>query len=124
MYSLTEHRSKTTSWLNDVVVCFIFMASIASFIYGWQGMHSVFNGRDLPVISLDYHVLPYYTLRTTMRLVIGLFYSMLFSIVFAAGSKICTDEKSYFALCQLYGVCTVSRIPDFHYRLFPGTLPT
>lgn len=51
MYSLTEHRSKTTSWLNDVVVCFIFMASIASFIYGWQGMHSVFNGRDLPVIS-------------------------------------------------------------------------
>ncbi|HIE8915822.1 TPA: ABC transporter permease [Klebsiella variicola subsp. variicola] len=83
MYSLTEHRSKTTSWLNDVVVCFIFMASIASFIYGWQGMHSVFNGRDLPVISLDYHVLPYYTLRTTMRLVIGLFYSMLFSIVFA-----------------------------------------
>lgn len=83
MYSLTEHRSKTTSWLNDVVVCFIFMASIASFIYGWQGMHSVFNGRDLPVISLDYHVLPYYTLRTTMRLVIGLFYSTLFSIVFA-----------------------------------------
>lgn len=83
MYSLTEHRSKTTSWLNDVVVCFIFMASIASFIYGWQGMHSVFNGRDLPVISLEYHVLPYYTLRTTMRLVIGLFYSMLFSIVFA-----------------------------------------
>ncbi|WP_434156143.1 ABC transporter permease subunit [Klebsiella variicola] len=83
MYSLTEHRSKTTSWLNDVVVCFIFMASIASFIYGWQGMHSVFNGRDLPVIRLDYHVLPYYTLRTTMRLVIGLFYSMLFSIVFA-----------------------------------------
>jgi NitT/TauT family transport system permease protein len=56
------------------------MASIASFIYGWQGMHSVFNGRDLPVISLDYHVLPYYTLRTTMRLVIGLFTQCYFQL--------------------------------------------
>ncbi|MDM3279858.1 MULTISPECIES: ABC transporter permease subunit [Citrobacter] len=83
MHALTKHRSKTTSVLNDMVVCFILVASIVLFIYGWRGMHSAFNGHDLPALSLDYHVLPYYTLRTTMRLVIGLFYSMLFSIVFA-----------------------------------------
>ncbi|WP_411177276.1 ABC transporter permease subunit (plasmid) [Klebsiella oxytoca] len=83
MHALTKRRSKTTSVFNDVIVCFIVVASLVLFIYGWQGMHSSFNGRDLPALSLDYHFIPYYTLRTTMRLVIGLFYSMLFSIVFA-----------------------------------------
>lgn len=83
MHDLIKHGNKTTSIINDVVVCFVLVASIALFIYGWLGMHDAFNGHDLPALNLDFHVLPYYTLRTTMRLVIGLFYSMLFSIVFA-----------------------------------------
>lgn len=83
MYTLIKHRNKTTSVINDIVVCFILITGVVLFIYGWQGMHGIFNGHSLPVLSSDYYALPYYTLRTTMRLIIGLFYSMIFSIVFA-----------------------------------------
>ncbi|QIX94810.1 ABC transporter permease subunit [Cedecea sp. FDAARGOS_727] len=83
MHVLTTHISKKTSVVNDLIVGFIIAACIILFIYGWQGMHTPFDGHSLPDVSLDYHLLPYYTLRTTMRLLIGLFYSMLFSIVFA-----------------------------------------
>ncbi|HBA7544042.1 TPA: ABC transporter permease subunit [Escherichia coli] len=83
MYTLIKHRNKTTSVINDIVVCFILVAGVVLFIYGWHGMHGTFNGHSLPVLSPDYYALPYYTLRTTMRLIIGLFYSMIFSIVFA-----------------------------------------
>ncbi|MCS5946823.1 hypothetical protein LNP25_26710 [Klebsiella variicola subsp. variicola] len=81
-------------------------------------MHSVFNGRDLPVIRLDYHVLPYYTLRTTMRLVIRAFANAIFNCLRGSGSKICTDEESYFALSNFMESVPLVGFPDFHYRLF------
>ncbi|MGK3142353.1 ABC transporter permease [Pantoea sp. C2G6] len=68
--------------LNDIIVIAILASLLAAFIYGWQGMHLYFNGESLPDLALDYHLLPYYTLRTTMRLGIGLIYSMIFTLIF------------------------------------------
>ncbi|MGK0600347.1 ABC transporter permease [Yokenella regensburgei] len=83
MQALAKYRKIKLSVINDTVVTLIIVAAVALFIYGWQTMHTPFNGHDLPALSMDYRLLPYYTLRTTMRLVIGLFYSMIFSVVFA-----------------------------------------
>lgn len=83
MHYLAIMQRKKSFNLNDVIVLIIIAASATLFVYGWQGMHAAFDGHALPALSLDYTALPYYTLRTTMRLIIGLFYSLLFSIVFA-----------------------------------------
>lgn len=68
---------------NDVVVLGIVFLSVLLLGYGWHAMHASFNGHSLTPITLDYHALPYYTLRTTMRLLVGMAYSALFAIVFA-----------------------------------------
>lgn len=68
--------------INDLVVISILTLLLGAFIYGWQGMHTYFNGESLPELTLDYKQLPYYTLRTTMRLIIGLVYSLLFTLIF------------------------------------------
>ncbi|WP_338401903.1 ABC transporter permease subunit, partial [Pantoea agglomerans] len=64
------------------MVILIFGMLSGAFIHGWQGMHAYFNGESFPILSTDYRQLPYYTLRTTMRLSIGLVFSMLFTLVF------------------------------------------
>lgn len=69
--------------INDVIVITILTLLAGLFFYGWQEMHTYFNGTSLPDLSLDYKQLPYYTLRTTMRLCIGLVYSIIFTLVFA-----------------------------------------
>lgn len=70
------------SIFNDVIVITLLLAITGLFIYAWQGMHAAFNGTFLPELSQNYKDLPYYSLRTTMRLMLGLLYSLLFSIVF------------------------------------------
>lgn len=75
--------NKNNIFVNDVIVIITMAVIVVSLIYGWQGMHSSFNGYSLPELSMRYSALPYYTLRTTMRLLVGLFYSVIFSIVFA-----------------------------------------
>jgi len=80
---LTKNTSLWKKYvINDVIVISIAILLAGGFFYGWQGMHSYFNGSSLPNLSVDYRQLPYYTLRTTMRLCIGLIYSMLFTLVF------------------------------------------
>lgn len=68
---------------HDLIVLLIIVISAGLFIFAWRDMHATFNGYALSPLTLDYKALPYYTLRTTMRLIIGLFYSLLFSIFFA-----------------------------------------
>jgi len=83
MHTITMKSQKRDFTWHDLIVMLVIAASLMLFIYGWKEMHTTFNGHELPPLSLDYKALPYYTLRTTMRLIIGLFYSLLFSIVFA-----------------------------------------
>lgn len=82
MQSMRTEKTNVRFNLNDIIVALILGSAIVLFIYGWMGMHGNFNGSTLAPISLDYHNLPYYALRTSMRLVVGLFFSMVFSIVF------------------------------------------
>ncbi len=66
---------------NDAVIILLAATIISILGYGWNAMHSNFDVKHLSPISLDFRVLPYYTLRTTMRLLIGLVFSFLFAVV-------------------------------------------
>lgn len=68
---------------NDIILLGVVFLSIFLLVSGWHDMHASFNGNNLNPITLDYHALPYYTLRTTMRLLVGMVYSLLFAVVFA-----------------------------------------
>jgi NitT/TauT family transport system permease protein len=71
------------SYLNDFIVIAIGVFFIAFFIRAWGDMHGDFNEQNVSAISLDAWNLLYYSLRTSMRFLLGMAWSLLFSMVFA-----------------------------------------
>lgn len=71
------------SYLNDFIVIAIGVFFIAFFIHAWGDMHGDFNEQNVSAISLDAWNLLYYSLRTSMRFLLGMAWSLLFSVVFA-----------------------------------------
>lgn len=71
---------------NDVT--FVLLALIAIFLlgYGWHEMQAVYDLKHVTPIGLSSKNLPYYTLRTTMRLLIGMFFSLIFAVAGGAFS--------------------------------------
>ncbi|ALA23656.1 ABC transporter permease [Piscirickettsia salmonis] len=65
------------------VIALIFIGLFSGFCYiGWHDMHAQFhNIKSIAVISLNPEQLPYYSLRTTMRLLIGMLFSFIFSLI-------------------------------------------
>lgn len=73
---------KTFLNFNDIIVVAIFITIIAMLTKGWLDMHANFDTTHVAKISLNLSALPYYTLRSTMRLVIGLVLSFAFALIF------------------------------------------
>lgn len=71
------------SYLNDFIVIAIGVFFIAFFIRAWGDMHGDFNEQNVSAINLDAWNLLYYSLRTSMRFLLGMAWSLLFSVVFA-----------------------------------------
>lgn len=71
------------SYLNDFIVIAIGVFFIAFFIRAWGDMHGDFNEQNVSAISLDAWNLLYYSLRTSMRFLLGMAWSLLFSVIFA-----------------------------------------
>ncbi len=71
------------SYLNDFIVIAIGVFFIAFFIRAWGDMHADFNEQNVSAINLDAWNLLYYSLRTSMRFLLGMAWSLLFSVVFA-----------------------------------------
>ena len=70
------------SYLNDFIVIAIGVFHCL-FIRAWGDMHGDFNEQNVSAISLDAWNLLYYSLRTSMRFLLGMAWSLLFSVVFA-----------------------------------------
>lgn len=71
------------SYLNDFIVIAIGVFFIAFFIRAWGDMHGDFNEQNVSAINLDAWNLLYYSLRTSMRFLLGMAWSLLFSVIFA-----------------------------------------
>ncbi|WP_199911633.1 ABC transporter permease [Dongshaea marina] len=66
----------------DLPVLIIAGSCLWLYLVGWHDMHTQFlPDSQLAPITLDPATLPYYTLRTSMRLIIGMLFSFVFAIV-------------------------------------------
>ncbi len=86
MENINSKRKKQKNYFNynDVIVLFIFIVVAYLLVNGWHDMRSTFIVGQTYKITLDTNNLPYYTLRSMMRMVIGLGLSFIFAVVFGA----------------------------------------
>ena len=63
----------------DIVLLLLAACCIGLYLVAYRGMHSAIGPDDVRPLSLQLSLLPYYTLRTTSRLVLGMFWSLLFA---------------------------------------------
>ncbi|AXA34221.1 ABC transporter permease subunit [Francisella adeliensis] len=82
---------------SDIIIFSIATALILLTAYAWHEMHlSFIDSSSVAKISLDPSNLPYYMLRTTMRLVIGMIFSFIFALI--AGYA-CAKNKHFARVC-------------------------
>ncbi len=119
-------RNFKANWC-DLIAFTIFFISIGLYVYGWEGMNAPYNSVASNQISLNPAELPYYTLRTTMRLVIGMFFSMIFAIVVGAGSaknkhisRVMLPFINFMESVPLLGFLTFTTI--FFLTMFPNSV--
>ena len=80
--TLKNNYRKRNYSLHDVVFVMLVIAALGLMYYAWIGMHQSFiNESSVAAISLDPSHLPYYTLRTVMRLLIGMVWSFAFALI-------------------------------------------
>ena len=90
--SSTQRRYKNNSFSRkkkfnnrDLIALIIFAIAAVLYVKGWTGMHVPFTHDDMGG-NASLKDLAYDSLRTTMRLVIGMFFSFVFAIVFGVAA--------------------------------------
>ncbi len=115
-------------WLNDVIFWGLIALIAALLFKGWHDMHGSFEINHTPLtINLDPRLLPYYTLRTTMRLLLGLAFSLLFTFVFGvmaakykAAERIILPFVNFMESVPLVGFLTFTTV--MFIALFPHNI--
>ena len=67
----------------DLISLVVIMAIFAAIARAYHGIAAPLPPADQPVVSLDYWQLPYYALRTTLRMFAALFFSFIFTFTYA-----------------------------------------
>ena len=67
----------------DVIAAAFIFAALTGFVRGFHGMNAPLPPLDAPSVSLDTWDLPYYALRTTLRMFAALFFSLIFTFTYA-----------------------------------------
>lgn len=82
----TYAKNEVVSWpipnYWDVVALLLVLAVLVLLDYGANAMMARFDVGEPLLISLDPVMLPYYALRTVLRMLIAMFFSLLFSFIF------------------------------------------
>src|SRR5580692_11417598 len=76
-----RHRVLPNQW--DVLAFVAIMAALVATVRGYHGMAVPLPKADEPVIDLSYWNLPYYALRTTLRMFAALVVSLVFTFTYA-----------------------------------------
>jgi NitT/TauT family transport system permease protein len=67
----------------DLVAFAAIMAVLTAIAHSYHGISAPLPAPNEPVISLDYSNLPYYALRTALRMFAALFFSLVFTLTYA-----------------------------------------
>jgi len=67
----------------DLIALAVIMAALAAIARTYHGINAPLPAADEPVVSLDYWMLPYYALRTALRMFAALAASFVFTFIYA-----------------------------------------
>ena len=67
----------------DLLAFVVILAIFSAIGHGYHGMSQVLPPADQQAVSLDYWELPYYALRTALRMFVALFFSFVFTFTYA-----------------------------------------
>ncbi|OAI27093.1 sulfonate ABC transporter permease [Methylosinus sp. R-45379] len=81
--ALTSLGRRTLPNLWDIVALALVLGVFALAAFGWRGMALPLEAPETAQLSLDYSALPYYGLRTTLRMFAAIGFSLLFTLVYA-----------------------------------------
>lgn len=123
----TEYKVRLYPNYWDLLALIIVLAIITLFTWNARQMSIPYElGQDIP-ISLDPHLLPFYALRTVSRMLIALFFSLLFTFIF--GTWAAKSRRAGRFIIPIIDVLQSVPILGFlsvaitaFIRLFPGTL--
>ncbi|MBY0292892.1 MAG: ABC transporter permease subunit [Alphaproteobacteria bacterium] len=125
LYVSSLLRIKLSRW--DGLALFVVITGLTLLIWGSREMTVPFTGTEPLPLSLDPIHLPYYALRTTLRMFFALFLSLLFSFVYA--SIAAKNKKAELILVPLLDILQSVPILGFlsitvtgFMVLFPGSL--
>ncbi|BCL53803.1 ABC transporter permease [Francisella tularensis subsp. holarctica] len=94
-YTITKKRFLPNK-ADVIIVALILIVSTLAY-YAWSDMHQAFiDASSVSAISLDPSHLPYYMLRTTMRLIIGMIFSLIFALIVGYA---CAKNKHFARVC-------------------------
>ncbi len=77
----TRRRVLPNQW--DLLAFAVIMAALTAIAHSYHGISAPLPAANEPVISLDYWNLPYYALRTALRMFAALFFSLVFTFTYA-----------------------------------------
>ena len=77
----TRRRVLPNQW--DLLAFAVIMAALTAIAHSYHGISAPLPAANEPVISLDYWNLPYYALRTTLRMFAALGFSLVFTFTYA-----------------------------------------
>ena len=83
LYSLASAGRRVLPNYWDLIALAMVMATLAAIARGYHGVSQPLNASEAQAISLDYGVLPYYALRTALRMFAALAASFVFTFIYA-----------------------------------------
>jgi NitT/TauT family transport system permease protein len=83
LYSLASAGRRVLPNYWDLIALAMVMATLAAIARGYHGVSQPLNAPEAQAISLDYGVLPYYALRTALRMFAALAASFVFTFIYA-----------------------------------------
>ncbi|MGA8169436.1 MAG: ABC transporter permease subunit [Methylocystis sp.] len=119
-----SHRSLPNLW--DVAALIMVFGVFVLMSYGSRGMTSPLNAPETAALSLDYWQLPYYGLRTTLRMFAAIVVSLIFTFTYATLAA--KSRRAEMVLIPLLDVLQsvpilgfLSFTVTFFLGLFPGS---
>ena len=93
-------------------------------VYGGEETTLPLSALDVTPVSLDPANLPHYALRTTLRMLLAIVCSIMFTFVYAAfAAKSRRAEMVLIPLLDILQSVPILGFPHFHRRLLPQSVP-
>ncbi len=126
LIAFAHSRRASLPNLWDVAALILVFAVFVLMSYGSRGMTSPLNAPETAVLSLDYSQLPYYGLRTTLRMFAAIVVSLIFTFTYATLAA--KSRRAEMVLIPLLDVLQsvpilgfLSFTVSFFLQLFPGS---